>query len=113
DEARRSLALDSYWPKWHSPWWHMLLLEELGEARAIPGATVAALITSVDALLHFFPVRPEEAPSADPRRDIMCHCALGNIVRLLTACGVEVERSLPWARPWFRHYQMADGGLNC
>jgi len=115
DEARRSLALDPYWPKWHSPWWHMLLLEELGEARAIPSSTVAALIASMDSQLHFFPVRPEELPGADPELEIFifCHCALGNIARLLTACGVELERSLPWVRPWFRRYQMADGGLNC
>ena len=31
DAAVRSIELDTYWPKWHSPWWHMLLLHELGE----------------------------------------------------------------------------------
>jgi hypothetical protein len=113
DEALRSLDLDPYWPKWHSPWWHMLLLEELGEARAIPAATVAAMITSLDRLLHFFPLRPEDAPGADPKRDIACHCALGNMARVLTSCGVDLERSLPWVRPWFARYQMADGGFNC
>jgi hypothetical protein len=26
---------------------------------------------------------------------------------------VDVDRELPWIRPWFLRYQMADGGLNC
>ena len=32
---------------------------------------------------------------------------------MLSACGVDVDRALPWIRPWFVRYQMADGGLNC
>ena len=33
--------------------------------------------------------------------------------QVLAACGVDVERALPWVKPWFVRYQMADGGLNC
>ena len=33
--------------------------------------------------------------------------------QIIAACGVEVDRALPWARPWFVRYQMSDGGLNC
>ena len=29
DAALESIAADTYWPKWSSPWWHMLLLHEL------------------------------------------------------------------------------------
>ena len=29
-QAREALAVDAYWPKWDSPWWHMLLLDEMG-----------------------------------------------------------------------------------
>src|SRR5262249_47237149 len=44
DAALRSVAAHPYWPKWSSPWWHMLLLHELGEARRIPARTVDAMV---------------------------------------------------------------------
>ena len=113
DAALRSLAIDAYWPKWHSPWWHMLLLHELGETHRIPGRVVTAMAAALDGLLHIFPVRPDEAPGANPQRDLACHCALGTMVPLLAACGVDIDRALPWVEPWFVRYQMADGGLNC
>jgi hypothetical protein len=114
DAAHASIAADTYWPKWHSPWWHMLLLHELGEARRIPERVVTAMVDGLNALpLKFFPIRPEEAPGAELWRDTACHCALGNIHQALAACGIDVAAALPWIRPWFYRYQMADGGLNC
>ncbi|MDB4963322.1 MAG: uncharacterized protein JWP01_3321 [Myxococcales bacterium] len=115
DAALRSLEIDTYWPKWHSPWWHMLLLWELGEARQIPEAAVRAMVTGLDALpMHIFPIHPEETPPGlDVFRHSSCHCALGTMAQVLAACGVAVSRELPWVRPWFVRYQMADGGLNC
>jgi hypothetical protein len=59
DAALRSLEADIYWPKWHSPWWHMLLLYELGEARRIPDRAVARIIDGLNALpLKIFPFVP-------------------------------------------------------
>lgn len=115
EAALRSVAVDPYWPKWDSPWWHMLLLHELGEAPRIPARAVTAMVARLEALpLHYFPIRPEEAPpETDPYRDFACHCALGCMAQVLAACGVEVTRALPWVQPWFVRYQMADGGLNC
>ena len=115
DAALRSIALDPYWPKWDSPWWHMLLLHELGETQRIPERAVTAMVARLDALpLHIFPIRPGDAPpGTDPHRDISCHCALGCMAQVLAACGVEVTQALPWVQPWFGRYQMADGGLNC
>lgn len=115
DAALRSIALDPYWPKWDSPWWHMLLLHELGEAQQIPSRAAAALAASLDALpLHIFPIHPGDAPpGTDSHRDFACHCALGCIVPVLAAGGVDMARTLPWVSPWFLRYQMADGGLNC
>lgn len=115
DAALRSIALDPYWPKWDSPWWHMLLLHELGESRQIPSRAAAALATALDALpLQIFPIHPGDAPpGTDSHRDFACHCALGCIAPVLAASGVDVARSLPWVSPWFLRYQMADGGLNC
>ncbi len=114
DAALDSIADDTYWPKWHSPWWHMLLLFELGEAARIPERTVARMIEGLAALpLKTFPIHPEDAAGLDPHASSTCHCALGSMVQILAACGVEIERALPWARPWFVRYQMSDGGLNC
>lgn len=115
DAALRSIAVDPYWPKWDAPWWHMLLLFELGEASRIPARAAQAMCTALDALpLHLFPIRPGEAPpGTDPHRDFVCHCALGCMVQVLPSCGIDVARALPWASPWFSRYQMADGGLNC
>jgi hypothetical protein len=115
DAALRSLAQDTYWPKWDSPWWHMLLLLELGEAQRIPERAARAMVDELNALrFKIFPIAPEENRAVtDPWRDTTCHCALGSIYQVLSACGVEVERELPWVAPWFLRYQMADGGLNC
>lgn len=113
DAARRSLELDPYWPKWHSPWWHMALLHELGEAGRIPPGAAAATVAGLERLLHVFLIYPGDAPGADPQRDVTCHCALGTMFAVLAACGVDVDRALPWVEPWFVRYQMADGGLNC
>lgn len=113
DEAMRRIEVDSYWPKWNSPWWHMRLLHELGEARQIPARIAAAMVAGLDRLLHIFPIHPGDAPGANLQRDVACHCALGTMYQVLAACGVDVDRALPWVKPWFVRYQMADGGLNC
>lgn len=115
DAALRSIETDTYWPKWHSPWWHMVLLWELGEAQRIPDACVRAMVDGLNALpLHTFPIREEDwPPGLDRYRHSSCHCALGSMAQVLLACGVDVERELPWIKPWFTRYQMRDGGLNC
>jgi hypothetical protein len=115
DDAMRSLEADVYWPKWHSPWWHMLLLFELGEARRIPERAVGQMIAALDAFpIKIFPVHAGDLPpTANPHRDVLCHCAVGSVWQVLAACGRDVERELPWFAPWFPRYQMADGGLNC
>jgi hypothetical protein len=115
DDAIASVAADIYWPKWNAPWWHMLLLTELGLANRIPDRAVRAMVAGLQAYpLKFFPLRPDEwPPGYDRSRHSMCHCALGSIDRVLDACGVDVDADLPWIVPWYGRYQMADGGLNC
>lgn len=114
-EAAASLARDPYWPKWDSPWWHLLLLFELGAADRIPPAIVERMVARLDALpLHTFPIREEDWPAdADRKRDSSCHCALGCMHQVLAACGVDVGGALPWIAPWLARYQLADGGANC
>jgi hypothetical protein len=115
DSALKGLAADAYWPKWDSPWWHMLLLHEMGETKQIPPAVIHAHIAALNRLpLKIFPIQPEDMPAGvDPYRECPCHCQLGNVYQVLAAWGVDVDKELPWIRPWFLRYQMADGGLNC
>jgi hypothetical protein len=114
-EAAASLARDTYWPKWDSPWWHMLLLFELGVADRIPPAVALRMVAGLDALpVHTFPIRDEDWPAgADRKRDSSCHCALGCVHQVLTASGVDVDRALPWIAPWLARYQLPDGGASC
>jgi hypothetical protein len=115
DAALHSLDADVYWPKWDSPWWHMLLLHEMAETRRIPERAVTRMIERLAAFpVKLFPIQPGELrPGADPHRDVMCHCALGSIYQVLSAAGRDVDRALPWIAPWFARYQMLDGGLSC
>lgn len=115
DQAERDIARDPYWPKWNTPWWQMVLLDELGLVSRIPRRAVRAMVAAIDR--HFirdFPFRLEDVPAGvDTYRNIVCHCALGTMFRLLHDCGVDVDRELGWAREWFLRYQLPDGGLNC
>ena len=113
--ALQSLDADPYWPKWDSPWWHMLLLHEMGRTRQIPKSVIERYVDALDKFpLKIFPVHPGEMPAGlDPYRDTLCHCYLGNVYQVLAAWGIDVDSELPWVRPWFLRYQMADGGLNC
>lgn len=114
-EAEKSVHADPYWPKWDAPWWHMTLLWEMGLADRIPRTASERMVRALQThYLHFFPLTEKELPSdADPYRDIACHCALGTMYQVLSACGIEVDKEIPWIRPWFLKYQLPDGGLNC
>jgi hypothetical protein len=113
--AMEALAVSTYWPKWDSPWWHMLLLHEMGETRRIPEIAVGAFVEALNAMpVKIFPIREDEVPAGiDPYNDTACHCQLGNVYRVLDAWGLDVDAALPWVGPWFVRYQMADGGMNC
>lgn len=115
DAAVKSLEADAYWPKWDSPWWHMLLLYEMGEAHQIPMGIAQKYVEAINRIpLKIFPIHPEDMPpGTDPFRGSPCHCQLGHVYKVLSEVGVDVDQELPWMRPWFLKYQMADGGLNC
>lgn len=115
EQALQSVDADAYWPKWDSPWWHMLLLHEMGETHQIPEKTIRRYIATLSRIpLKIFPIHPEDTPAGvDPFRGSPCHCQLGNVYQVLAAWGINVDHELPWIRPWFLRYQMADGGLNC
>lgn len=115
DTALASLRRDPYWPKWDSPWWMVLLLHELGEARQVPASILPTLLDIVrHHFLDFFPLTLDEIPEgADPYRHVMCHCALGSLYRMARGSGLDIEQHVPWARRWFVRHQLPDGGLNC
>jgi hypothetical protein len=115
NEALESIEKDPYWPKWNSPWWHMLLLHEIDLAEYIPKVAVDRMIFALNAhYLPVFPVREEELPpGVDPLGQIACHCQLGEFEQVLSACGVNVSERLPFLSKWYSQYQLPDGGLNC
>src|SRR5262245_26724747 len=113
--ALQSLKADPYWPKWDAPWWHMLLLHEMGKTSLIPAVAIEGLVEALDRYpVKIFPIHPGDMPQGvDPHRGCPCHCQLGNVYQVLAASGVDVDEELPWIRPWFLRYQMADGGMSC
>jgi hypothetical protein len=96
EDALRDVSADPYWPKWDSPWWHMLLLHEMGKTKLIPRALIEAFVASFNKI-------PEGT----------CLCQLGCVYQVLAEWGLNVDSELPWIRPWLLRYQMEDGGLNC
>lgn len=113
-EARESFKHNIYWPKWNSPWWHMMVLHEMGETKQIPKVAVDDMVRGLQAsAVKIFPTRNSDIPPGLDMRDTHCHCGLGNMYQVLAAWGVSVDEALPWIRPWFFRYQREDGGLNC
>ncbi len=113
-EAEKSVALDPYWPKWNSPWWHMTLLYEMGLTETIPYGIMDIMIKAVNShYLHYFPFTEADAPAGTSFLTVMCHCALGTIYKIAYARGIDADGEIPWAREWFLKYQLPDGGLNC
>lgn len=114
DAAQLSTECHVYWPKWNSPWWHFLACVELGEARRVPERAVSALLGAMKAApIQVFPILPEDLPPGADLSGFLCHCQVASAWQMLSACGVDVDRELPWMGRWFVRYQMADGGLNC
>jgi hypothetical protein len=115
DEARMSIDLDPYWPKWDSPWWRVTLLWELGLADRIPFRIIQEIARKVHSdCLHYFPLREEDIPlGIDPYRQIICHCAVGTIMQVFDASGAVIDDELPWSRDYLMKNQLPDGGLNC
>jgi hypothetical protein len=114
-EARESLRRDPYWPKWHSPWWHMTLLWEMGLADRIPNSILGETVSGINShFLKTFPFTDAEIPSGKEEfRHVVCHCALGTIDQVLWSRGIDLRREASWTAGWYERYQLPDGGLNC
>jgi hypothetical protein len=114
EECNRLVQQDPYWPKWNNGWWRMHLLMELGFEDRIPKNTIETLIDSANhTWMDFFPLLESELPKdCDPYRDILCHCALGSLVRLILKTKPVTKLKVDWM-DWFKKYQLPDGGWNC
>ncbi len=108
DAARESIACDPYWPKWNSPWWHVLALREAGVTP--PADALVALCAATERhYLRFFPRRPEALPPGkSSRTDVMCFCALASLLR-----AAEGVATVSWGDAFLLRYQLPDGGWNC
>lgn len=113
-EALDSIKIDPYWPKWDSPWWHMMLLHEMGLTKSIPSEAINWILDFMEQhYLKSFPFKEEDVPAGlDPLSNIACHCQLGTMHQLLRCYGVD-ENRLAWLREWYLRYKLPDGGLNC
>src|SRR5690349_21772192 len=115
EAAFKAIQADAYWPKWNSPWWHMVLLHEMGETARIPEKMIREYIRSLNRYpLKIFPIQAHEMPAGiDPFRGSACHCQVGTVYQVLAKWGIQVDTEVSWIRPWILKYQMPDGGLNC
>lgn len=115
EQGLRDVQRDAYWPKWNSPWWHMLLLHEMGETKRIPEVAIHKFVEKLDQMpVKIFPLHPSEIPSGtDPISGTPCHCQTGNVYQVLTGWGLDVDKKLPWIKKSLIRSQMSDGGLNC
>lgn len=114
--ALRSIEADPYWPKWNSPWWHMTLLWELDLAERIPERAAHRMAISLATqYTKRFPGFDDTISTTGYRYQKVpwCHCSLGTILQVLSACGQDIDRILPWTRSWLLQHQLPDGGLNC
>jgi hypothetical protein len=115
EQASMMIERDVYWPKWDSPWWYFLLLEETDRLSDVPVETFKELLVCADRqYLHIFPVREEDAPEdINAYTEVLCFCFLGSLMRLASKVDFDVFAWLPWAKDWIKRYQLPDGGYNC
>lgn len=115
DQASQMIERDVYWPKWDSPWWYFLLLEETNRLEDIPVEAFKELLVCADRqYYHVFPVKEGEVPeNVNGCTEVVCFCFLGSLIRLASKVDFDVFAWLPWAKDWLSRYQLPDGGYNC
>lgn len=115
EEAFLMIERDVYWPKWDSPWWYMLLMDETERTKEIPVDVLKELLVCADRqYLKIFPANPGDVPEqVNSCTEVMCFCFLGNLMRLGSILELDVFAYMPWAEEWVRRYQLPDGGYNC
>jgi len=115
EKALLMIERDVYWPKWDSPWWYILLLEETGRLAEVPVEAFKELLTCADRqYLKVFPVREEDVDGpVNGHTEVMCFCFLGGLMKVASKLDFDVFAHVPWAKNWLSRYQLPDGGYNC
>lgn len=115
EKAQLMIERDVYWPKWDSPWWYMLLLDETSRLSEVPVPVFKELLTCADRqFLKIFPVREEDVDGpVNGHTEVMCFCFFGGLMKLASKLDFDVFAHLPWAKDWVTRYQLPDGGYNC
>lgn len=115
EKALQMIERDVYWPKWDSPWWYMLLLEETSRLHEIPVPVFKELLTCADRqFLKVFPVREEDVDGpVNAQTEVMCFCFFGSLMKIASKLDFDVFAHVPWAKDWVHRYQLPDGGYNC
>ncbi len=115
DHALAMIERDVYWPKWDSPWWYILLLDETGLIEQVPVDVFKELLTCADRqYLKFFPTTEDELDGdVNGYTEIMCFCFLGSLMKVASKLDFDVFAHVPWAKEWITRYQLSDGGYNC
>lgn len=115
EKALLMIERDVYWPKWDSPWWYILLLEETGRLNEVPVEVFKELLTCADRqYLKIFPTREEDIDGpVNGYTEVMCFCFLGCLMKIASKLDFDVFAHVPWAKEWINRYQLPDGGYNC
>lgn len=115
EKALRMIERDVYWPKWDSPWWYILLLEETGRLAEVPVEVFKEMLICADRqYLKVFPVREEDVDGpVNGHTEVMCFCLLGGLMKIASKLDFDVFAHVPWAKSWLARYQLTDGGYNC
>ena len=106
---------DPYWPKWNNLWWKALVMYETDNFDLVPEMFIKYFYEVINKhYLHFFPFTLEEIPeNANPYRNIICHCAMGAIIKFGVKKNIDIINNYPWIYEWIFKYQLPDGGYNC
>lgn len=115
EKALLMIERDVYWPKWDSPWWYILLLEETGRLAEVPAEAFKEFLICADRqYLKVFPVREEDVEgSVNGYTEVLCFCFLGSLMKVASRLDFDVFAHVPWAKNWLDRYQLPDGGYNC
>lgn len=115
EKALLMIERDVYWPKWDSPWWYILLLEETGRLSEVSVSVLKELLVCADRqYLKIFPTKEQDVDGPiNSHTEIMCFCFLGGLMKIAAKLDFDVFAHVPWAKEWISRYQLPDGGYNC
>lgn len=115
EKALLMIERDVYWPKWDSPWWYILLLDETGKLPEVPVSAFKELLTCADRqYLKIFPTKETDVDGpVNGYTEVMCFCFFGCLMKIASKLEFDVFAHVPWAKEWVNRYQLPDGGYNC